>query len=182
MIDRIRPSRLRARTVLTVAILAVVIAIAALAKTGPVKRVTADLGIQAKSEGYTNLYFQHPGYVGQPISRLATGPVRDRIAFAIQNEEHRAVDYSWTIQFSPQGPRYSGVTHVAPRAVARVVRTVTLPCGAGSAAGGGGAGSNRSGKTAARSPLIRSSTTEVNVKVSLGWPNDSIDFWQACNA
>ena len=181
MIDRIRPSKLRARTVLTVVIVAAVIAVAALAKTGPVKRATADLGIQAKSEGYTSLYFEHPGYVGLPISTSATGPVQDRIAFGIQNEEHRAVDYSWTIQFSPEGRRYSGVTHVAPGAIVSVARTVTLPCGAGPAAGGAG-GRTRSRGTAAQSRPTRPSTATVNVRVSLRWPNDSIDFWQACNA
>jgi hypothetical protein len=181
VIARIRPSRLRARTVLTVAIVAAVVAIAALAKTGPVKRLTADLGIQSKSEGFTNLYFQHPGYVGQPISGAGTGPVRDRVAFAIQNLEHHPADYSWTIQLSPQGRRYTGVTHVAAGAIASIVRTVTLPCGAGPAAGGA-AGSSRTGKKAARSRPARPSTTEVNVKVWLGWPYESIDFWQACNA
>ena len=181
MIDRIRPSKVRARTVLTVAILAVVIAIAALAKTGPVKGVTGDLGIQAKSEEYTNLFFQDPGYVGKPISTSATGPVRDRVAFVVENGEHRAVDYSWTIQFSPEGRRYSGVTHVAPGAIVSVARTVTLPCGAGPAAGGAG-GRTRSRGTAAQSRPTRPSTATVNVRVSLRWPNDSIDFWQACNA
>ena len=166
---------------LTVVIVAAVIAVAALAKTGPIKRATADLGIQAKSEGYPSLYFAHPGYVGLPTSTSATGPVRDRIAFGIQNEEHRAVDYSWTIQFNPQGRRYSGVTHVGPRANATIVRTVTLPCGA-SPAPSGRKSRRGHGTASAKTRSARLASRRVNVRVSLGWPNDSIDFWQECNA
>jgi hypothetical protein len=180
--------RLRARTVLTVAILAVVVAIAALAKAGPIEQLTADLGIQGKSEGFTSLYFQHPGYVGLPISTSATGPVRDRVAFAIQNLEHHPADYSWTIQLSPGGRRYTGSTHLRGGATASIVRTVTLPCGTGSAATAAGDRTHSGGTaarraaTVARSRRTRTSATEINVRVSLGWPYESIDFWQACNA
>jgi hypothetical protein len=156
---RRRPRR-RAGTALTAATVLVVVALAALAKTSTGRQLATDLGLRGTSTGYTSLYFAHPGYLGTPIASPGTGQVRDRIAFGIQNEEHRAVDYSWTIQFSRGGRRYTGVVHVEPKASTTIARTVTLPC--------------------RTTPTTRGASARVNVRVSLAWPHDSIDFWQKC--
>jgi hypothetical protein len=166
----------------TALVLAVVVALAALAQTSTGRRLTADLGIRTSSEGFTNLYFEHPGYVGLPTKLTATGPVRDRVTFGIQNEEHRALDYGWAIQFTPRGRRYTGVTHVQPGQTAIVVRTVTLPCEARRGPRVAASGRRGARATAPRRRLVRLSSRTVRVTVSLAQPNDSIDFLQQCNA
>lgn len=166
---------------MTALILAVVVALAALAQTSTGRRLTADLGIRTSSEAFTNLYFEHPGYVGVPTKLTATGRVRDRITFGIQNEEHRALDYAWAIQFSSRGRRYTGVTHVEPGQTAIVVHTVTLPCQATRGPRVAVSGRRRGGTRALRRRLVRLSSRTVRVTVSLAATNDSIDFLQQCN-
>lgn len=154
---------------MTIVAVIVIVAIAALAQTTPIKRLAADLGIRTSVQSFTDLYFAHPSDPANTTTPPGRSPVRDDLAFDIRNQQHRATSYSWTITFSPAGQTYSGTTRVPARATTTVLRRVTLPCTA----------AQRSTRSHPHRP-VRLLARNVHVAITVASPSLSIGFWQPC--
>lgn len=160
------PSARRAsrwKIALSTLVIAVVIAIAALARTGTAHKLAARLGIRIEREAYTALSFVHPDTLGYHGVSYQGRQVHDRLRFSVRNEEHHRERYRWTISFAPHGRRYQGALEVAAGASATVGRRVLLPCARLTAAAGHSKHPPR-----------------VQVRVQLKPTREAIDYWQVC--
>jgi hypothetical protein len=154
------------RSAVSLVLVSVIVAAAALSRTSAAHRVSSSLGIDVQRQPYTALAFTRPAEVGDVGVRYRGKQVRDRVSFRIANREHRDIRYRWTITFRPSGRSYEGTATVGAGASAVVVHTVRLPCGTPTTGAGGG----RPGRPPHR----------AQVQVRLRPSADRIDYWQAC--
>lgn len=144
---------------MTVSTLIAVLAAAGLAQSYPGRRLLGSVGLSAPSEPYTELYFASPSAPGTVGNARVHG--RGGVSFVIANREHAAVTYDWTIRSSMGTSALHGKVRVPRGASALVTGKLVLMCG------------RREDSAAAR---------QVQVRVSLAHPSESIDYWTQCNA
>jgi hypothetical protein len=156
------------RPLITVLTLIAVLAAAGLAQSDPGRGLLTGVGLAAPSEPYTELYFASPsapGAVGShalpksPFYARARG--RRGVSFVISNHEQAGVTYEWTLR-SSIGTRVLHGKVWVPRGASELVTRKLVPmCG------------RAESSAAAR---------QVEVRVSLAHPAESIDYWTHCNA
>ena len=145
-----------------------VLAAAGLAQSDPGRRLLGSVGLAASSEPYTELYFASPsapGAVGTHARRKSPLYARARgrrgVSFVISNHEQAGMTYEWTIRSSMGTRALHGKVWVPRGGSALVTGKLVLMCG------------RRENSAAAR---------QVQVRVSLAHPSESIDYWTHCNA
>ncbi|MGH2915645.1 MAG: hypothetical protein ACRDMX_11725 [Solirubrobacteraceae bacterium] len=156
----------RRPTAVTLAAIAVIVALAALAQTSTGLSVTRSLGLRGTPEPYTALSFAKPADAALAGVSYHGRRVRDRLAFAITNHERGRTVYRWTISFSPATRTYRGSISVPAGATRTVTASVKLPCGIR--------------QRATRQYAIPGSPTRAQVRVALDPSGDTIDFWRSC--
>ena len=147
------------RPLITVLILLVFLAAAGLAQSDPGRRLLGSVGIAASAERYTELYFASPSALGAVETARARG--RRGVSFVISNHEQAGRTYEWTIRSSMGTRAVHGKVWVPRGASALVTAKLVLVCG------------RRENSAAAR---------QVQMRVSLANPSESIDYWTQCNA
>jgi hypothetical protein len=155
------------RPLITVSILVAFLVAAGLAQSDPGRRFLGSVGLAAPAERYTELYFASPstpGAVGTHARRkslfYAPAPGRRGVSFVISNHEQAGVTYEWTIRSSMGASVLHGKVWVPRGGSELVTRKLVLTCG------------RRETSAAAR---------QVQVRVSLAQPSESIDYWTHCN-
>lgn len=136
-----------------------VLAAAGLAQSDPGRRLLGSVGLAARSEPYTELYFASPSAPGAAGTVRAGG--RRGVSFVISNHEPTAVTYEWTLRSSTSARALHGKVQVPRGSSALVTGKLVLVCG------------RRENSPAAR---------HVQLRVSLAHPSESIDYWTQCNA
>jgi hypothetical protein len=145
-----------ARRVASVAILALVVIVAALARSSVGGSVASSIGIATESQPFTALSFVDPSTVGvSGITGVGT-QVSDRLDFRIADHEHRDRSYRWTVSLVPAGTTYHGTVSLKSGQTATVTRRVAVPC------------------------ALHGAPQRVQVRVSLADPAETIDYWQSC--
>jgi hypothetical protein len=154
-------------TAVSVLVIALVVAAAALARTSAGRAVTSSLGLRTAREPFTALAFADPSYVGihGVTYRKRDEHLHDRFAFRIRNEEHRTITYRWRVAVHPSTPASAGRIAVAPGSTRTVRTQVELSC--------------------ALDPVIARQHGQpiprrVEVTVQLQPSADRIDFWRSC--
>lgn len=146
-----------ARRVASVAILALVVIVAALARSSVGRSVASSVGIATESEPFTALSFVDPSTVGVSGISDIRSHVSDRLDFRIADHEHRARSYRWTVSFVPAGTSYHGTVSLRSGQTATVTRRIAVSC------------------------ALHGPSQRVQVRVSLADPAETIDYWQACD-
>ena len=159
-----KPRRFHASVLLTLAILAVIVILAGLARTSAGRGATASLGVRTEREPYTALSFTGPnaaklGFAGVHYHGSL---IHDHFSFKITDAEHRAERYAWTIDFDPAGRTYRGSVFLHAGASRTVTRTILFPCNADAAP-------------------ARRHLHMIVVRVSLRPSREFIDFQQQCD-
>ena len=147
------------RPLITVLILLVFLAAAGLAQSDPGRRLLGSVGLAASAERYTELYFASPSALGAVGTARARG--RRGVSFVISNHEQAGRTYEWTIRSSMGARALHGKVWVPRGASALVTAKLVLVCG------------RRENSAGAR---------QVQMRVSLANPSESIDYWTQCNA
>ena len=158
--------------IVTAAIVALALALAAFAQSAPGRHVTRDLGLFAPSEPYTELYFSDPGAVAS-ATQTAPGRVRRResVAFVIHNAGHRALTYRWRVHVASGlggATLHGGSTRLRAGRATTIHRQVKTGC-APAADRSSAVGSRR-----------RRSPGRVRITVTLSHPRESIGYWVQC--
>jgi hypothetical protein len=161
---RRRLGGVRLSVLVSLAILAVILVLAGLARTAAGRSATASLGIRTQREPYTALSF-----TGANLAKLGfTGVhyhgslIHDHFSFRITDAEHRAERYFWTVDFDPAGRTYRGSVFLRAGASRTVTQTVLFPCDADVAP-------------------ARRHLHSILVRVSIRPSRESIDFQQQCD-
>ena len=149
------------RPLITVLILLVFLAAAGLAQSDPGRRLLGSVGLAASAERYTELYFASPSALGAVGSTPPERAGRRGVSFVISNHEQAGRTYEWTIRSSMGTRALHGKVWVPRGASALVTAKLVLVCG------------RRENSAAAR---------QVQMRVSLANPSESIDYWTQCNA
>lgn len=153
----------RGRILLSVVVIGVIIAAAALARTTAASKLASAIGIKTAREPWTALSFAHPDGLGYHGVTYRGHQVRDQLRFAIANREHRREHYRWTISFAPHGRVYRGAIDLAAGGSSSVGRRVLLPCA----------------RLTYGRPRSKPSP-RVQVRVHVEPSNETIDYWQVC--
>jgi hypothetical protein len=154
-------------TAVSVLVIALVIAAAALARTSAGRAVTSSLGLRTAREPFTALSFADSLYVGihGVTYRKQDQRLHDRFAFRIRNEEHRTITYRWRVAVHPSTPASAGRVAVASGHTATVRTQVELSCALNQVV------ARQQGQ-----PI----PGRVEVTVALQPSGDRIDFWRSC--
>jgi hypothetical protein len=140
------------------ALIAIVLAVAGVAQTGPGRDLLSRLGLSVEADRYTALSFVAPSGLGEQTGDPVTA------AFAIANNEGGHREYQWTVSVGDDGDRRTvtdGVSAVDDGAAIVVDPAVPNPC-----------------------PTTDASAvpTRERITVSLAEPAQSIGFWLTCPA
>ena len=165
-------------SVLTAAVVALLLVAVGLAQTSAGRRLARSVGLAAPAEPFTELYFADQAAIAASTEGYVHGATRQRVGFVIRNSEHHTMTYAWTLT-SDGASRGAGTVRVRAGASATVRRSIATGCRfrfSQPAAGG-------AGKPAASTegPLRSTGPARVRISVSLSRPRRSIDYWLACH-
>jgi hypothetical protein len=146
------------KPVVSISILLAVLVLAGVAQSSPGRRVLDSVGLAAPAQSYTELYFASPSAPGVAVGSVSGLGGRQAVAFVIHNRSQAAVRYGWTVSSSIDGGADRGEVKVPSGGSATVTGQVVVACEAGA------------------------SSREVQVRVSLTHPSESIDYWTQCHA
>jgi len=141
---------------MTMAIMAGVIYLVALAQVSGGRTVTKLLGVSASSESFTELYF------AAPATLPSLGPLIvnvSNISFVIANEEHKKMTYDWSIGIPQTRWVHHGRTTVGAGQRETLTAPVVVNC----------------------PPPRKGKVVRVRVQAWLTAPAESIGYWDACD-
>jgi hypothetical protein len=167
------------KTLATTAVLCIALVAVGLAQTSAGRNFTRKLGLEARSEPYTELYFAHPAQIAGYTDNFRLSGKRISLPFVIHNDTHSTNNYSWAVYVSGGSPKLTGVASLAPGASVTAHPKVVLRCPAPSAKQATTA-DGKNGKALPARRVYR--RTNVHVRVVLGHPAEEISFWGSCYA